>query len=155
MRASQNEGAQLFAVRLAQWNVDSGELRAVRQAVFVLEQRIPEELEWDAADATCLHALAYDEAQRPIGCGRLLADGHIGRMAVLAAWRGQGVGGAVLELLVAEASRRGHAIIRLRAQMHALPFYARHGFMPEGEEFLEADIPHRSMAKMISPPAGT
>jgi len=81
----------------------------------------------------------------PIGCGRLLRDGHIGRMAVLRECRGRGVGAALLALLVALARERGNDRAILNAQTHALPFYARFGFMPEGLEFTEAGIPHRTM----------
>lgn len=87
----------------------------------------------------------------PIACGRLLPDGHIGRMAVLSGWRGQGVGAAVLSMLIEMARDRGDAMVRLHAQTHAVPFYARFGFAPEGDEYLEAGIPHRTMARRLAP----
>ncbi len=120
-------------------------MRAIRHAVFVVEQHVPEALEWDGIDAGCAHAIAEDAASMPIGCGRLLRDGHIGRMAVLRECRGRGVGAALLALLVALARERGNDRAILNAQTHALPFYARFGFMPEGLEFTEAGIPHRTM----------
>jgi len=134
-----------FSVRLATWSRDADALHAIRHAVFVVEQHVPEALEWDGIDAECVHAIAEYTAGTPIGCGRLLGDGHIGRMAVLGEYRGRGVGAALLARLVALARERGNACAILNAQTHALPFYARFGFMPEGLEFTEAGIPHRTM----------
>ena len=81
-----------WAVRPAVWERDDEALRLIRFAVFVVEQHVPEELEWDGIDAACEHAIAEDGAGSPVGCGRLLPDGHIGRMAVLRAWRGRAKG---------------------------------------------------------------
>lgn len=138
-----------FRVRPAVWERDEETLRLIRFAVFVAEQRVPEALEWDGIDARCEHAVAEDDSGSPIGCGRLLPDGHIGRMAVLREWRGRGVGGAILERLVALARERGHAVARLNAQEHAIPFYEAHGFVPVGEPFDEAGIPHRAMERAL------
>jgi len=138
-----------FAVRSADWSRDQSKLKAIRFEVFCVEQRVPEELEWDGIDGECLHAIAEDGAGRPVGCGRLLPDGHIGRMAVLAAWRGKGVGSALLDHVVALARARGDAKAMLNAQTHALPFYERHGFVAVGEPFDEAGIPHRAMERVL------
>jgi predicted GNAT family N-acyltransferase len=135
-----------FTVRLATWQDDREALAAVRHAVFVVEQRVPESLEWDEIDAQCVHALAHDAHGRSIGCGRLLPDGHIGRMAVLAPWRGRGVGDALLMRLMDVARGRGDARVMLNAQVQAMPFYARHGFAAEGPPFDEAGIAHQAMA---------
>jgi predicted GNAT family N-acyltransferase len=134
-----------FRVRMADWRVDEAKLKSVRHEVFCVEQSVPESLEWDGIDPRCTHALAEDDEGRPIGCGRLLPDGYIGRLAVRAPWRGQGVGSAVLERLIALASERGDTKVMLNAQTHAMPFYARYGFTPFGEPFVEADIPHQAM----------
>ncbi len=139
-----------FAVRVVDWAAGETRLRAVRLAVFVVEQNIPEELEWDAMDAVSIHALAEDSGGTPIGCGCLLPDGHIGRVAVLSDWRGRGVGAALLERLIAVARARGDTRVVLNAQEQAMPFYARFGFVPEGESFMEADIPHRAMARTLA-----
>ena len=136
--------ALLVSVRTAEWSVDRSALRAVREQVFVREQAVPIELEWDEFDPLCQHVVA-EAAGRAIGTGRLLPDGHIGRMAVLEAWRGQGVGSALLEALMEIARNRGIRRVRLNAQSRALAFYQRHGFVAEGEEFIEAGIAHRSM----------
>ena len=145
------ESAQGFTIRDVTWAQEEERLRAVRLAVFVVEQNIPEEQEWDEHDAVCAHALAEDREGVPIGCGRLLPDGHIGRLAVLSDWRGQGVGAGLLLHLVELARKRGHARVLLNAQEHAVPFYARYGFAPSGEPFMEAGIAHREMARMLSP----
>jgi len=138
-----------FSVRLADWARDEANLKSVRYEVFCVEQSVPEALEWDGIDAQCVHALAEDGQGRAIGCGRLLPDGHIGRMAVRAPWRGEGVGSALLECLMALATQRGDAKVMLNAQTHAMPFYARYGFVPVGEPFDEADIPHQAMEAVL------
>lgn len=134
-----------FQIRLADWASDEPALRAIRRSVFVVEQRVSEELEWDGIDPECRHALAEHVEGAPIGCARLLPDGHIGRVAVLAHWRGRGVGDALLERMIGLARDLGHARVVLNAQTHALPFYARHGFVAFGPEYDDAGIPHRAM----------
>jgi predicted GNAT family N-acyltransferase len=138
-----------YTVRLADWDADRAALQALRRAVFVVEQNVPEELEWDGIDGDCRHAVAEDAAGRVIGCARLLPDGHIGRVAVNAATRGRGVGSALLERLVALARELGHRRVVLNAQTHALAFYERHGFVAYGPEFDDAGIPHRAMERLI------
>jgi predicted esterase YcpF (UPF0227 family)/predicted GNAT family N-acyltransferase len=127
------------------WEDLRDEASRIRLEVFVDEQQVPLEEELDARDAQCLHAIAYDVDGQPMGTGRLLPDGHIGRMAVRKAWRGQGVGSLLLSTLMDAARRRGDAEVVLDAQLHARPFYARHGFVEEGETFMDAGIPHRVM----------
>jgi predicted GNAT family N-acyltransferase len=134
-----------FQVRRADWQRDLAALRKVREAVFVVEQHVPLELEWDELDAVSLHALAETAEGEPIGTGRLLPDGHIGRMAVLREWRRCGVGSALLRHLMDAARNAGLPGVALNAQSHALEFYRRHGFRPQGEGFLEAGIPHQAM----------
>lgn len=134
-----------FVVRPVNWQAHRDQINAVRRAVFIKEQGVPESLEWDGLDERSYHVLALSAAGRPIGTGRLLPDGRIGRMAVLRRWRGRGVGSAILRLLLDLARKEGHATVRLHAQTHALGFYAKHGFQAVGEEFMEAGIPHRAM----------
>ncbi|HSV18021.1 MAG TPA: GNAT family N-acetyltransferase [Casimicrobiaceae bacterium] len=138
-----------YAIRLTTWRADAPALQAVRRAVFIDEQRVPENLEWDAADARCVHALAEDDDARAIGCARLLPDGHIGRVAVLAAWRGRGVGATLLLRLIDVARAHGHLRVMLNAQLHAMAFYARYGFVAEGAPFDEAGIAHQVMARVL------
>ena len=139
----------VFHIRDADWSNDGDALRQVRRAVFIVEQRIPEDLEWDDDDSVSLHALGIDDDAHPIATGRLLADGHIGRIAVMPDWRGKGVGAALFEHLVRVAARRGHDALYLNAQTHAVGFYARYGFVPRGGEFLEAGIPHIAMERAL------
>jgi predicted GNAT family N-acyltransferase len=138
-----------YRIVRAEWERDRERLRAVREEVFVREQGVPLDLEWDGLDSGCVHALAESDAGEAIGTGRLLPDGHLGRMAVLRDWRHRGVGAAVLEFLLAEARRLGIPEVVLHAQTHALPFYTRHGFVAEGPQFLEAGIPHRAMRRCM------
>ncbi len=134
-----------FSVRRADWDRDREQIWQIRETVFVREQKVPLELEWDRLDESCLHLLAEDKTGAPIGTGRLLRDGHIGRMAVLAAWRQRGVGGALLRELVSIAREQGFGEVVLNAQIYAMGFYERHGFVAEGPEFLDAGIAHRKM----------
>lgn len=134
-----------FTVRAASWRDDIISLQALRRRIFVVEQQVPESLEWDDADAVCLHALALDARGNPVATGRLLPDGHIGRMAVVPEWRRRGVGSAILGFLIASARQQRMAAVHLNAQTHALDFYARHDFEVHGDEFMEAGIPHRKM----------
>lgn len=134
-----------FRIVISDWSSDRQRLSRIRRAVFIDEQGVPEELEWDDDDAGAIHLLAVDADDTPIGCARLLPDGHIGRMAVLQSWRGKGVGRALLQKALELARAQGHVIVRLSAQTHASGFYRRHGFIAEGEEYLEAGIPHLAM----------
>jgi predicted GNAT family N-acyltransferase len=138
-----------FRVRIADWEREREAMRAIRTPVFIHEQQVPQQIEWDEMDPLCVHALALDVDGTPIGTGRLAPDGKIGRMAVLGEWRGKGVGAAILDFLVASARERGIKECRLHAQHHALEFYLQHGFEAEGEEFMEAGIPHVSMRKVL------
>lgn len=134
-----------FSISLCAWDEARPDARRIREQVFVREQGVPLELEWDEMDAHCDHALAYTDDGAAVGTGRLLPDGHIGRMAVLKEWRGKGVGALLLLALVEQARTRGHAAARLNAQIHAAGFYRRYGFEDEGPEFMEAGIPHVAM----------
>lgn len=132
-------------IRPAFWKDDEQSLRNIREQVFIKEQDVPAELEWDAQDPVCTHAIAETATGTVLGVGRLLADGQIGRMAVLKEARSQGVGAAVLQYLMTQAKTQGMATVWLHGQTHAVPFYQRHGFIKEGTEFMEAGIPHFMM----------
>lgn len=124
--------------------------RAIRRAVFILEQAVSEADEWDGLDAQCLHFVAELDG-RPVGTARLrtTADGEAKaqRVAVLAACRGRGVGAALMAALEAEAWRRGHRRVILGAQVQAVGFYERCGYRVFGEPFDDAGIPHRWMGR--------
>ena len=137
--------AEAVRVELGDWTTMRSRAVPVRFAVFVEEQRVPPEIELDGFDPLCVHALACDREGRVLGTGRLLPDGHIGRMAVLRPARGTGVGSALLEALMQAAQVRGDRQVALSAQTHAIPFYERFGFVAEGGEYDDAGIPHRMM----------
>jgi predicted GNAT family N-acyltransferase len=132
----------------ADWHRDQSALRSIRTQVFVQEQGVHVDEEWDGEDEGCEHVLVYDDAQA-VATGRLTPDGHIGRMAVLRSHRGRGAGSAALQALVDLARARGLAQVVLSAQVHAIPFYARHGFEAHGPEYEEARMPHRSMSRRL------
>jgi predicted GNAT family N-acyltransferase len=134
-----------FSVEPASWQGDLDALREVRERVFLLEQKIPPDEEWDALDEKSRHVIARDPDGRPIGTGRLTPDHHIGRMAVLAEWRGRGVGAAIMQVLLEQARALRWPTLELHAQTHAIAFYAKFGFVVCSEEFLECEIPHRTM----------
>lgn len=136
------------------WDAVGNRARQVREAVFVIEQAIPPEEEWDQWDPLALHAVAVAADGGVLGTGRLLPAGfdlqapqvaHIGRMAVMPTARRQGAGGAILACLMREARARGFSVAELHAQSYVAGFYARHGFVATGAEFLEVGIPHMKM----------
>lgn len=121
----------------------------LRMGVFVLEQGVPLAMEEDEFDLTAQHAVARNAAGEVVATGRLLADGHIGRMAVHRAWRHQGLGRSVLLALMEEALRHGLSALMLNAQTSAEGFYRRFGFQAEGPIFMEAGLPHISMVRHL------
>jgi predicted GNAT family N-acyltransferase len=137
-------------IMIGGWEQQRQAAAALRQQVFVVEQGVPAELELDEMDAQSLHAIAYQDGV-PVATGRLLPDGHIGRMAVRQDARGAGTGSLVLCALMDEARRRGDREVVLHAQISARDFYARHGFEPEGEVFMDAGIEHIAMRRRFSP----
>ena len=139
----------MLRIELCDWNDARAAASRIRTTVFVEEQRVPPEIEMDDMDAASVHALAFVDG-KAVGTGRLLPDGHIGRMAVLREARAQGVGGAILERLVEEAKRRGFREAVLSAQTHALEFYRKHGFAAVGEVYEEAGIDHQEMRRTLN-----
>jgi len=139
----------MVRIELLPWDRARAGATPIRFKVFVEEQRVPPEIEMDEHDARCIHALAFNVQHEPIATGRLLPDGHIGRMAVLQGWRKQGVGGAILEAIVAAAHERGDREVVLSAQTHALEFYRRHGFTEEGAIYEDAGIAHQAMRRSL------
>ena len=140
---------QPFRVEPADFHAALAELRAVRDEVFVGEQGVPVEVEHDAMDPLCAHVIARLLDGTPIGTARLTPDRHIGRMAVRRQARGTGIGGLLLDTLIGEAKGLGHRVVALHAQSHARGFYEAHGFRVEGDEFVEADIPHVLMVREL------
>lgn len=146
----------LTPVDIVEYGVEEGDWEAlgprvgpVRERVFVQEQGVPADMEYDSADPVSLHVLARGPDGSVIGTGRLLPDGHIGRLAVAPEWRGKGVGTALLSHLMEAARRRGTTNLALNAQKAAIGFYERLGFLPVGSEFMEAGIPHFAMERAV------
>jgi predicted GNAT family N-acyltransferase len=140
-----------YRIEPADYQADYDDLRTVRAAVFVEEQDIPVEIEFDAIDAQCRHVLARDAEHRPIGTGRLTADFKIGRMAVLPHWRGQGVGKALLQNLIETARRSGATEVTVNAPLETLDFYQKSGFTAYGQISEVAGIRHQSMRLCLQP----
>lgn len=140
-----------FTVSLISWHDGEPLLRAIREAVFIREQNVPEALEWDGKDDGCRHALAVSLNGDAIGCGRMLPNGHIGRIAVLPQWRKQKVGTAIMEALLDEAYSRGYKQVDVDAQTYAMPFYHQFGFVEHGKQFMDAGLPHKKMKLKLLP----
>lgn len=141
---------EAFHIREASWRDNQAELQQIRDIVFIQEQHVPPELEWDEHDSSCIHLLALDHLNKPIGTGRMLNDGHIGRMAVLPEWRHRGVGSALLRQFLEIARQRNLSHVFLYAQITAIPFYQQHQFEIVSEVFMDAGIPHREMRRDIA-----
>ena len=148
----------MIRIELSSWARARVEATRIRETVFVAEQGVPAEIELDEHDPRCIHALARDETGLAVGTGRLLPgeirDGrvvaHVGRMAVLKEWRGRGIGGALLARLVETSRERGDTEVVLASQTHPEGFYRAHGFLAEGDEFVDAGIPHRTMRRVLA-----
>lgn len=119
------------------------DIKHIRTAVFIEEQSVPAELEWDNLDAECIHVLAYYD-DKPIATARLLKDGHIGRMAVLAEFRQQHIGQKLLQFMINLAQEKALKI-QLSAQQHAVAFYEKQGFHITSDIYMDAGIPHYDM----------
>ena len=138
-----------FEIHQVDWNTHRDSLYAVRHEVFIVGQNIPEEVEVDGADESCIHFLASDADGNPIGTSRVLADGHIGRVAVLSQWQGKGVGRALMLASIEKVVEFGLPQALLDSQITAAEFYQKLGFERYGEEFLECGIPHIAMRKHL------
>ena len=135
-------------IRIADWPEEKEQLSSVRRQVFIVEQQVPEELEWDEFDETSTHFIASIDG-KAIGTARLKSDGQIGRMAMLESYRNKGIGGQLLQHVLSTAQDKHYPKVYLHAQVEAIPFYEKHGFTAEGDVFYEANIPHRGMFKIL------
>jgi len=146
-------GESMLDVRVGDWATLGAAAKAIRSEVFIVEQKIPIEMEWDEADAQCVHAVAFNRLGLPLATGRLLQPApqlaRIGRMASSQAVRGAGVGRAVLDALLQAARDRGDTEVVLHAQLSAAPFYSRAGFNARGAVFEEAGIAHIEMTRAL------
>jgi predicted GNAT family N-acyltransferase len=139
-----------FWITPCSWHTHANALKLIREQVFILEQQVPLEQEWDGLDATAQHLLASNAQGEAIGCARLLQSGSIGRMAVIKTWRGYGVGSALLAMAVSLHQQQGVETITLSAQVHALAFYAKAGFLISSQPYLDANIMHVDMQLVCS-----
>lgn len=141
----------IIKARIADWNhtEDRTLLRAIRERVFIDEQKVPVELEWDEFDANSTHFLALLD-NRYAASARLKADGQLGRMAVLAEFRQRGVGSALLHFIIQQAKKPKLEKLYCHAQVSAIEFYQQHGFVAYGKEFDDAGIPHRAMQLILT-----
>jgi predicted GNAT family N-acyltransferase len=136
-------------VALADWETDRAAIRSVRNTVFSDEQGIPEALDFDGRDHECVQVLARLGDGEVAGTARMLPDGHVGRIAVHARWRGQGVGTRLVECLTEVARERGFTEIYLHSQAQAADFYTRLGYETRGDPFMEAGIEHVLMVRTL------
>jgi len=137
-----------ITIKVADWSKEKDDLSDIRRLVFIEEQNVPEEMEWDEFDETSTHFLVTLKDQA-IACARLKTDGQIGRMAVLPEYRNQGFGSKLLQFVLAEANTQDINHVYLHAQISAIPFYEKLGFITRGNIFHEANIPHREMYKNL------
>jgi predicted GNAT family N-acyltransferase len=150
MTATSHASEQLpvnISIAITDWQHDQDALSDIRRRVFIEEQHVPEEMEWDGEDNDAIHFIARDHDNRALGCVRLLPSGQISRLSVLEAARNQGIGKALVGAAETEARRRGMSEVFLHAQTQATHFYESEGFTVTGGIFLEAGIPHRQMFK--------
>ncbi|MCW9048304.1 MAG: GNAT family N-acetyltransferase [Gammaproteobacteria bacterium] len=138
-----------YKVKTTSWNESKNALSEIRRKVFIEEQNVPEELEWDEYDQDCTHVLVTDEHNKAVACGRLKSDGHIGRMAVLKEHRATGIGTAMLSELINHAENMKINKVYLHAQTSAIKFYEKQGFEVISEEFMDAGIAHKTMKKSL------
>jgi predicted GNAT family N-acyltransferase len=135
-------------IKIAVWQEDKTALEHIRRIVFIEEQAVPEELEWDELDQTATHFIAYVD-DVPVATARLTADGQIGRMAVLKAHRNKTIGQQLLSFILDTAVEQHFSSVFLHAQVHVIDFYKKLGFTEKGEIFMDANIPHREMFKQL------
>lgn len=134
-----------ITVKQVDWLQYKTTIQHIRSTVFIVEQNVPEQEEWDGLDAEALHVIASNADNRAMGTARLLATGQLGRMAVLKEYRRQGVGSALLRAIIELAAKRNMQNLFLHAQTHAIDFYAKHAFSAYGSIFQEAGISHQKM----------
>lgn len=140
--------SKMIRIEIVDWQVAQARISPIRQAVFIEEQNVPIELEWDGLDAQCTQilALSNDEAA---GTARMTAVGKIGRMAVLRPWRRQGVGSQLLSTLITVGRDAQLPYVTLDAQVTAIAFYQRFGFRVISQSFIDAGIEHQTMTLML------
>ena len=138
----------MFSVKQGSWDQLQQDAKLIRKLVFISEQNIPEQDEWDDQDAISQHFVVYDQNQ-PIATARLLANNSVGRVAVLKAYRGQGIGRLIMLEIIAYAQAQKRPSLQLSSQVHAISFYEKLGFSIQSDEYDECGIPHIEMVMPI------
>ncbi|MBL4831434.1 MAG: GNAT family N-acetyltransferase [Aliivibrio sp.] len=138
----------MLALNIVIFKDEKPQIQSIRNTVFTIEQGVDSTIDFDGQDDDAIHVLVKENG-RAVGTGRMLADGHIGRVAIIKESRGEGVGAKVVLRLVDEAIKLNFASVYLGAQLQAVDFYLKLGFTPYGEEYIEADIKHISMEKVL------
>ena len=133
-----------IVIKIADFDKNFTEIENIRNTVFIEEQNVPKELEWDEQDHESIHILAYYNNEA-VATARLLKDGHIGRMAVLKAYRNRHIGKKMLEFMIDIANNKSINTIELSAQEHAVEFYKKYGFSVVSDVYMDAGIPHYDM----------
>jgi len=139
-----------ITVKQAHWDTEQEQLLKVRTRVFVEEQQVPSEIEIDGKDTDCFHVKALNSENEVIGTARMLPTNYIGRMCVLKEYRQLGIGGQMLSYFINYARQQQIKSLMLNAQITALPFYQKFGFVPDSEVFIEADIEHIHMTLSLA-----
>lgn len=134
-----------YQLKTATWDKDKEALIQIRRTVFIDEQNVPEELEWDEYDKDAIHILVTDKNNKPLATGRMKLNGHIGRMAVIKSERLSGIGTQILHKLLEAAHQHGLHQVYLHSQITAIPFYKKLGFEICSDEFMDAGIAHKTM----------
>ncbi|WP_336042202.1 GNAT family N-acetyltransferase [Acinetobacter dispersus] len=134
----------MYQVKQGNWDQLQQDAKLIRTLVFIQEQGIAEADEWDEQDAISQHFIIYDQDQ-PIATARLLQNNSVGRVAVLKAYRGQGLGQMIMLNIIDFAKQQGRAFLYLSSQVHAMSFYQQLGFVVQGDEYDECGIPHIEM----------
>ena len=133
-------------IQIVDWHDRQEALKAIRKSVFIDEQHVPKDLEWDGRDTECIQFLLTADSI-PVATARLTPEGQIGRMAVLRNFRGKGFGSRLLAAVIEQAKHAGHKQVFLHAQVSVIDFYKAHGFTAYGDVFIDAGIEHRSMKR--------
>ena len=138
----------MFRVQSGHWDKLEQDAKFIRKQVFIIEQNIPEEEEWDDQDMISDHFVVYDQDQ-PIATARLLQNNSVGRVAVLKAYRGQGIGRMIMLEIIRQAHQQDRKFLQLSSQVHAISFYEKLGFSIQGDAYDECGIPHLKMQLVI------
>lgn len=138
----------MFRVQSGHWDKLDQDAKFIRKQVFIIEQNIPEEEEWDDQDMISDHFVVYDQDQ-PIATARLLQNNSVGRVAVLKAYRGQGIGSMIMLEIIRQAHQQDRKFLHLSSQVHAISFYEKLGFSIQGDAYDECGIPHIKMQLVI------